>query len=299
MKKRVLPAILAAAAAVALGACGRPAARPGAAPADTAASAALSPAPEATVPAATASAPAETLTRPEQPLPERGEIGRGTLRDDRTGEEYSASTLILTPADGADEALAALLRARDLRVVYDRQTLGVVVVRTARPLSAAEMDALIAALEADPAVLSARRDTVVHPTGPAEEVAPAAEADGEARRRAWGVSAGGALTAGGTGMELTLRRAADGPAGALWTGAPFVLEKKAGGVWTEAERAVEGEFVWTCEAYLLPPGGALTFDVDWSGYYGAPEAGEYRLVKVLRSEQGEEIPVWVEFSVAG
>jgi len=71
------------------------------------------------------------------------------------------------------------------------------------------------------------------------------------------------------GVELT---------GQINTGTPYGLKMREGDTWVEVPLLRE-DIAWNTVAYLVPTGGELEQNLDWSWMYGELEAGEYLLVK--------------------
>ena len=90
-----------------------------------------------------------------------GKGGAPLTLTDEDGMEYSASTLIVYLESGTDaETAASIAVAYGLEVVYHYGFLPGMAVKTARPQTAREMDALIASLEKEDGVVSVSRDYV-------------------------------------------------------------------------------------------------------------------------------------------
>ncbi len=101
-----------------------------------------------------------------------GEKARPGVLTDGDGREYSASTLIVQlDPDTDEEAAEALAEKHGLEIVYLYRSFSSMAVRTAGPLTAGEMDALMAELEEEEAVLGVERDYVTRlddPVSPPE-----------------------------------------------------------------------------------------------------------------------------------
>lgn len=92
----------------------------------------------------------------------------GTLVDEN-GQEYSNNTLIITVSADADkDEINALLEANRLSVLYDMDTLNMVAVKLSAPMTAKEMDALMAELEKNENVLAVSKDYILHLDDPAQ-----------------------------------------------------------------------------------------------------------------------------------
>ena len=71
------------------------------------------------------------------------------------------------------------------------------------------------------------------------------------------------------GVELT---------GEINTGDPYGLKMREGDTWVEVPMIRE-DIAWNAVAYLVPTGGELEQNLNWSWVYGELEAGEYLLMK--------------------
>ena len=71
------------------------------------------------------------------------------------------------------------------------------------------------------------------------------------------------------GVELT---------GQINTGAPYGIKLREGDTWVEVPM-IRDDIAWNAVAYLVPTGGELEQDLNWSWMYGELEAGEYLLMK--------------------
>ncbi len=97
---------------------------------------------------------------------------RPEVLTDGDGREYSASTLIVQlDPDTDEEAAEALAEKHGLEIVYLYRSFSSMAVRTAGPLTAGEMDALMAELEEEEAVLGVEHDYITRlddPVSPPE-----------------------------------------------------------------------------------------------------------------------------------
>ena len=71
------------------------------------------------------------------------------------------------------------------------------------------------------------------------------------------------------GVELT---------GQINTGDPYGIKMREGDTWVEVP-LIREDIAWNAVAYLVPTGGELEQNLNWSWVYGELEAGEYLLVK--------------------
>lgn len=81
-----------------------------------------------------------------------------------------------------------------------------------------------------------------------------------------------------TGMTLVCSQSGGKPTGKLQCGSAYSLLEYSGGEWN-AVPCLLGEAVWTMEAYALPQGGKIKFELDWVDLYGELPAGIYRIEK--------------------
>lgn len=102
----------------------------------------------------------------------------------------------------------------------------------------------------------------------------------------WGVSLSvKAVTP--TGLTLVFTQSGGSPEGELNTGSPYWLQMWDGSEWvTVEETPSEFERAWTSEAYFIPLGGSLDFEVNWAWIYGALPAGTYRIGKTVMGFRG-------------
>ncbi len=118
---------------------------------------------------------------------------------------------------------------------------------------------------------------------------------------AWGIT----LTVGNItskGLTIICTQADGEPTGELQTGSWFILEQwtKENG-WKEMPYAVEGEFAWTQEAWIIPMNDVCKWEVKWEWLYGDIPAGKYRIGKEIDDfrETGDfdEAIYFVEFDI--
>lgn len=100
-----------------------------------------------------------------------------------------------------------------------------------------------------------------------------------------------------TGLTLVIERSGNVSAGELSTGSRFFLQREENGHWADVPYP-DGEPDWTDELLVIPAEGALRQQVSWEAFYGALEAGRYRIDKEIYSaSSGESIRCWAEFMV--
>ena len=90
----------------------------------------------------------------------------GNVLFDESGADYSANTLILLlDPSASDEDADALCEKYGLAIKYRYSILSGIAVMTEHTMTAEELDALIASLEAEEIVTSAERDYIAHIDG--------------------------------------------------------------------------------------------------------------------------------------
>ena len=81
---------------------------------------------------------------------------------------------------------------------------------------------------------------------------------------------------------------ADGNAvGELQTGSWYILEnwtQESG--WKEMPYAIQGEFAWTSEAWIIPMNDTVEWEVNWEWLYGKVSDGKYRIGKEILDFKG-------------
>lgn len=81
------------------------------------------------------------------------------------------------------------------------------------------------------------------------------------------------------GMTLVIRQEGDVElTGEINTGAPYGIKMRDGDTWVEVP-LIREDIAWNAVAYLVPTGGELEQNLNWSWMYGELEAGEYLLMK--------------------
>ena len=73
--------------------------------------------------------------------------------------------------------------------------------------------------------------------------------------------------------------------GEINTGDPYALYRLEGDVWMEVPM-IRDDIAWNAIAYLIPFGGELEQELNWSWMYGDLPAGEYKLVKGFMDFRG-------------
>ena len=96
---------------------------------------------------------------------------------------------------------------------------------------------------------------------------------------------------------------ADGNAvGELQTGSWYILEnwtQESG--WKEIPYAIQGEFSWTSEAWIIPMNDTVEWEVNWEWLYGKVPDGKYRIGKEILDFKGpgdyDKAIYFVEFEI--
>ena len=113
---------------------------------------------------------------------------------------------------------------------------------------------------------------------PPEEVSPTCgEVDAESVPQ-WGLTFENKdVTA--KGMTLVIRQEGGVElTGQINTGTPFGIKVRNGDTWVEVPM-IRDDIAWNTIGYVVPTGGELEQDLNWSWMYGELEAGEYLLMK--------------------
>lgn len=131
---------------------------------------------------------------------------------------------------------------------------------------------------------------------PEEELAPHVETG----TPDWGITMV-AKDVTATGMTLIIRQSGGVEVtGEIETGNPYALYMLDGEAWAAVPMTRE-DIAWTAIAYLVPFGGEIEQELDWSWMYGELEAGEYKLVKGFMDFRGsgdyDEATFEVRFTV--
>ena len=87
------------------------------------------------------------------------------------------------------------------------------------------------------------------------------------------------------GLTLVIAQSGGAPTGELETGAPYSLKMADGGTWVDVPQ-IRDDIAWNAIAYLIPMGGELEQDLDWSWMYGELAAGNYLLSKQVMDFRG-------------
>lgn len=95
---------------------------------------------------------------------------------------------------------------------------------------------------------------------------------------AWGITLT-AEAATSSGMTLTCTQKGGRAEGSLETGSLYWIEKKENNRWVEVQPITEP--VWDMMAHLVPSGGTLKWELDWTWLYGELGEGTYRICKTF------------------
>ena len=132
---------------------------------------------------------------------------------------------------------------------------------------------------------------------PEEELTAQTEKTGEPQ---WGITME-ARDVTPKGMTLVIRQSGGVEVtGEINTGDPYALYRLEGDIWTEVPM-IRDDIAWNAIAYLIPFGGELEQELNWSWMYGDLPAGEYKLVKGFMDFRGtgdyDQASFEVEFTV--
>lgn len=102
-----------------------------------------------------------------------------------------------------------------------------------------------------------------------------------------------------TGATIVFSQSGGNPTGELDTGSYYRLEHEN----ENMAFIVEGEVVWTAEAYMIRKDGKTEMKVNWEWLYGTLEPGTYRIVKQVMDFRGpgdfDEKEYSAEFTIGG
>ena len=135
---------------------------------------------------------------------------------------------------------------------------------------------------------------------PPEEVPPTcAEASAEHAPQ-WGITME-ARDVTPKGMTLVIHQEGGVEVtGEINTGDPYALYRLEDDIWMEVPM-IRDDIAWNAIAYLIPFGGELEQELNWSWIYGELDAGEYKLVKSFMDFRGtgdyDQASFEVEFTV--
>ena len=118
----------------------------------------------------------------------------------------------------------------------------------------------------------------------------------------WGITfAAENVTA--TGMTLVCTQSGGNAQGSLETGSYYVIERMMpDNCWVAVEPVIEGDLVWTAEAWIIFRDGETRWEVNWEFLYGTLPGGVYRLGKQVTDFRGpgdyDRTMVYAEFGIA-
>ena len=102
-----------------------------------------------------------------------------------------------------------------------------------------------------------------------------------------------------TGLTIVCRQSGGENAAQLQTGSFYALQKQGESGWEDV--SPELDVMWTMEAWVIPAGTSVSWDVNWEGLYGKLPAGEYRIGKEIMNFRGpgdyDEEMVYAEFTI--
>lgn len=105
-----------------------------------------------------------------------------------------------------------------------------------------------------------------------------------------------------TGMTLVCTQSGGDATGSLETGSYYVIERMMpDNCWVPVELVIEGELVWTAEAWIISRDGETSWEVNWEWLYGTLPGGVYRLGKQITdfrsSGNYDRTMVYAEFGI--
>lgn len=90
-----------------------------------------------------------------------------------------------------------------------------------------------------------------------------------------------------TGATIVCTQSGGSPTGELHTGSYYIVERLTENGWEEVEhRQLDGELVWTAEAWLVNMDGTTEWEVNWAWLYGELPDGHYRIGKCFDDFRG-------------
>ena len=89
-----------------------------------------------------------------------------------------------------------------------------------------------------------------------------------------------------TGLTIVCTQSGGTDVAELNTGSYFVVEQLHGDHWDACTSIIEGELAWTAEAWMIPMGDSVEWEVDWAWLYGELTAGTYRIGKEIMNFRG-------------
>lgn len=105
--------------------------------------------------------------------------------------------------------------------------------------------------------------------------------DGDKRIETWGIRLS-TKNINSTGLTLECSQFEGEATGELQTGSYYFLEEKIDNQWVPVEILTsENERAWTDEAWTIPMGDTVEWEVDWKELYGELPAGYYRIGKEI------------------
>ena len=100
----------------------------------------------------------------------------------------------------------------------------------------------------------------------------------------WGIALG-VKNVRADGLTIVCTQSGGEGVAELHTGQYYVLEEFHNGHWHECEPVIE-DYSFTEEAWLIPQGDSVEWNVDWEWLYGELAPGTYRIGKVITNFHG-------------
>ena len=103
-----------------------------------------------------------------------------------------------------------------------------------------------------------------------------------------------------TGLTIVCTQSGGTDVAELNTGSAFVLEQFNEGRWQACESVIEN-YGFTAEAWMIPQGDSVEWDVDWEWLYGKLDSGDYRVGKEILNFRGtgdyDKAMYYAEFTI--
>ena len=105
-----------------------------------------------------------------------------------------------------------------------------------------------------------------------------------------------------TGLTIVCTQSGEDTVSELFTGSYFAIHKLGKSGWESVEYAPqEYDVAWTAEAWMIPLGGTVSWEVNWQWLYGELPKGTYRIEKEITNFRGpgdfDLEPVYVYFEI--
>ncbi len=104
-----------------------------------------------------------------------------------------------------------------------------------------------------------------------------------------------------SGLTLIINQSGGEPSGSLEFGSDYQLYVRKGNSWQPVPYAIDGDIIWTAEAYMVNTGGSTEQLLKWDHLYGELRPGTYGILKSFLDFRGtgdyDEGDCWVEFDI--